>query len=690
MADNEDYDDGVGGGGYAEDEVNVDESQLKLPQFKWESGQEVKSGEDDEEATYKQRCKLFRLHDKEWKERGTGDIKLLKHKVTGKFRIVMRQEKTLKVCANQSVDPNIELKVNAGNDRSWVWTGLDIADGEPTSMTFAVRFKDAETANEFKSSYDEARKANAALVGISTGRPAAPSSAPAPAAASHEDKSGPIPKTENLEIIYGIDASVEASSRYTKIVESFKAAFDGSEPTFFVRAPGRVNLIGEHIDYHGYSVLPMALQQDTVIAVHVGQPHGPVRVTNTNSKYGMASLPSNPALPIDQSEGVKWFQYVQCGYKGAFDVASQKGMKLEPVGLSLMIDGRVPAGAGVSSSSALVVSSLLAVAEANGIAKHMTRAELGEGGRACELYIGTMSGGMDQAISSMANSGSAARIDFEPLKATAVQLPQGAAFVVSNCLEESVKAVDSEKRYNRRVTEGKLAVKLVAKGLGREDWKSIQTFRQLQELQGYKSPGDILPHIQQFLKPEAYSLEHVKAQAGFDPESLFEGDGKRAGALKVIASLDRNSAELELQKRARHVCSEAERVFAFQAACEGKHLDGARIEGGIEAQLKAMGQLMTESHTSCRDDYECSSPGLNQLTELALLNGAYGSRLTGAGWGGCAVSLVNNTKVDSFISALKEGYYVKKGLESHVATALFFSQPGSGAAIFNMPTSFEI
>ena len=77
-------------------------------------------------------------------------------------------------------------------------------------------------------------------------------------------------------------------------------------------------------------------------------------------------------------------------------------------------------------------------------------------------------------------AGAAARIDFEPLKATPVALPHTAAFVVSNTLEESVKAVDSEKRYNRRVTEGKCAVKLVAKGEGVPNWKAQQTFRQLQ------------------------------------------------------------------------------------------------------------------------------------------------------------------------------------------------------------------
>jgi len=106
--------------------------------------------------------------------------------------------------------------------------------------------------------------------------------------------------------------------------------------------------------------------------------------------------------------------------------------------------------------------------------------------------------------------------------------------------------------------------------------------------------------------------------------------------------------------------------------------------------LKAMGLLLSQSHASCRDDYECSSPGLDTLTALALEAGAYGSRLTGAGWGGCAVSLVHTSRVAEFIATLKARYYDARGLSAHVATALFASAPGSGAAIINPPTSFEI
>ena len=102
-----------------------------------------------------------------------------------------------------------------------------------------------------------------------------------------------------------------------------------------------------------------------------------------------------------------------------------------------------------------------------------------------------------------------------------------------------------------------------------------------------------------------------------------------------------------------------------------------------------MGRLMRESHASCRDDYECSSGGLEELTALAAASGAAGSRLTGAGWGGCAVSLVPAASAGAFIEALKAGYYVRKGLEGHLAAALFASAPGSGAAVYTPPTSFE-
>lgn len=121
---------------------------------------ETKTGEEDEEVLFKMRAKLFRFSKEqgEWKERGTGDVRLLKHKENKKIRLLMRREKTLKICLNHYVNPTVELRENVGSDRSWVWHGVDYADGERDEALLAIRFRDSTNANGFREAYDEARE----------------------------------------------------------------------------------------------------------------------------------------------------------------------------------------------------------------------------------------------------------------------------------------------------------------------------------------------------------------------------------------------------------------------------------------------------------------------------------------------------------------------------------------------------
>jgi len=123
----------------------------------------ISSGEEDDIEIYKQRCALYRFasESKEWKERGRGDIKILKNKNTDIIRLLMRQDKTLKVCLNHVINPLIELQSNAGSDRSWVWRSTDYADvDEPKDETFAVRFQNSEIAQKFKDEFNTARETN--------------------------------------------------------------------------------------------------------------------------------------------------------------------------------------------------------------------------------------------------------------------------------------------------------------------------------------------------------------------------------------------------------------------------------------------------------------------------------------------------------------------------------------------------
>ncbi|KIJ19982.1 hypothetical protein PAXINDRAFT_7246 [Paxillus involutus ATCC 200175] len=124
---------------------------------------ETKTHEEDENVLFKMRAKLFRFDTggNEWKERGTGDVRLLQHRETKKVRLVMRRDKTLKVCANHSITSDMRLQPNIGSDRSWVWkVAADYAESPPTAETLAIRFANSDNANEFKKKFEDAQIIN--------------------------------------------------------------------------------------------------------------------------------------------------------------------------------------------------------------------------------------------------------------------------------------------------------------------------------------------------------------------------------------------------------------------------------------------------------------------------------------------------------------------------------------------------
>ncbi|XP_033843196.1 ranBP2-like and GRIP domain-containing protein 4 isoform X2 [Periophthalmus magnuspinnatus] len=121
---------------------------------------DVKTGEEDEEEIFCNRAKLFRFDNetKEWKERGIGNIKILKNNINGKVRLLMRREQVLKICANHYITTDMLLKPNSGSDKSWVWNAIDYADEEPKPEQLAIRFKTVDEAALFKSKFEEAQK----------------------------------------------------------------------------------------------------------------------------------------------------------------------------------------------------------------------------------------------------------------------------------------------------------------------------------------------------------------------------------------------------------------------------------------------------------------------------------------------------------------------------------------------------
>ncbi|KAH8668357.1 hypothetical protein BX600DRAFT_379962 [Xylariales sp. PMI_506] len=156
---------------YLQEEAPESEDVHFEPVVKLTEKVDVKTNEEEEEQKFKMRAKLFKFvrESSEWKERGTGDVRLLKHKENGKTRLVMRRDKTLKVCANHYIVPDMKLSPNVGSDRSWVWNAAaDVSEGEPEAVTFAIRFANSENANLFKDAFIVAQKENEELFGSAT------------------------------------------------------------------------------------------------------------------------------------------------------------------------------------------------------------------------------------------------------------------------------------------------------------------------------------------------------------------------------------------------------------------------------------------------------------------------------------------------------------------------------------------
>ncbi|KAI8476482.1 MAG: ribosomal protein S5 domain 2-type protein [Monoraphidium minutum] len=489
--------------------------------------------------------------------------------------------------------------------------------------------------------------------------------------------SEPVPEYAEIERVYGLDAGPEATHRLQRLAAAFRQQF-GADPELYTRAPGRVNLIGEHIDYEGYGVLPMALRLDTVVAIRRG---GDKLVVGNldGEKFPVVEYDTDPAQTVDVANHV-WANYFLAAYKGVYDHLKAKGADPpKPVGLQVMVHGVVPLGGGLSSSAAIVCSSALAVLAVHGV--QLTKGEVADFTCKAERYVGVTSGGMDQAISVMGQPNVAKLVEFNPVRAEDVHLPEPATFVIANTLAVSKKQETADRKYNLRVVECRLAAALMARKLGSDPAAAakVHTLREIEPMIAAKYGEGLegkLKAVEELLEEGHYLQDRVEKELGVPLAEIFAGEASPLRVLGVV-----RDEGFKLRDRAAHVYAEADRVYAFRAATEG---------GGDAGEAMArLGALMDASHASCSKLYECSCPELDALVEMAKGAGALGSRLTGAGWGGCAVSLVRREDAAPFMAALREQYYgplLKGGrvAEGEMGEVLFSSPPSSGAAVLRI------
>jgi galactokinase len=224
----------------------------------------------------------------------------------------------------------------------------------------------------------------------------------------------------------------------------------GSRGSYLIRAPGRVNLMGEHIDYNGLAVLPMAIQRHVAL-LSAPRTDGIIRVVNTATEFPQRGFELSAKIaPYDEGD---WGNYVKAAAQA---LAGRHGARH---GFDAVVSADIPIAAGLSSSSALVVAAALALVTANDIAVPLT--ELMELLADAEWYVGTQGGGMDQAVCLGAKAQCAAKVEFKPLRLRARPIPPGWRFVVASSLVRAEKSGPARETYNRRTAECREALTMV-------------------------------------------------------------------------------------------------------------------------------------------------------------------------------------------------------------------------------------
>jgi galactokinase len=351
-----------------------------------------------------------------------------------------------------------------------------------------------------------------------------------------------------------------------QVLEKFYTLY-GEAPAYVVRAPGRVNLIGEHTDYNDGFVLPLAIDRAVWIALRPRTD----RVVQTflvdyeeQVEFSLDMLSKARLSPLEYMKGVAW-------------ALGEAGHRLN--GWEGVIGGDVPIGAGLSSSAALELATARAF---NAVSKFpWDAAEMAKIGRKAEnQWVGVNTGIMDQMISAAGKSDHALLIDCRSLETTPAPFPPNTVVVV---LDTSTRRGLVGSAYNERREQCEAAAR-------------------------------------HFGVP----------------------------ALRDVSLSDFEARQDELddltRRRARHVITENARTVAAKDAM-------------LAGDAKALGQLMNASHVSMRDDFEISTPALNTMVECAQSHPAcYGARMTGGGFGGAAVALVDAAGVEDFVVTVSQCY----------------------------------
>lgn len=385
--------------------------------------------------------------------------------------------------------------------------------------------------------------------------------------------------------------------RYENIINKFREHFL-CDPIYILKAPGRVNLIGEHVDYCGGNVFPCAINMNIIMAA---SPRSDSKFKVYSCNFNEEAEFSTTNIPFDFKN--KWSNYI----RGVLDQLEYRKIK-NIKGMNILFDGNIPVGGGLSSSAALEVATIFLMNLTNNLS--LKAEEMALLAQAAEgEFVGVKCGIMDQFVSLLAKKDSALMINCKTLEYEHVSLNlKDASIVITNT---KVKRGLATSAYNERRRETEEGL-----GLLKKHCKDASFLCDIKpsEFEQFK---DILPEI--------------------------------------------------IRRRCEHVIYENDRVLKARGALK-------------KDNIIIFGKLMNESHESLKTLYEVSCPELNLLvTKAQEIEGVIGSRLTGAGFGGCTVSIVNNSSLSLFKESLTSSYMKEFNMEPE----FYISTPEGGACLLD-------
>lgn len=415
-------------------------------------------------------------------------------------------------------------------------------------------------------------------------------------------------------------------NRIAAITQKFEKTF-GSLPTFIASAPGRVNLIGEHTDYNDGYVFPVAIDKYINIAARQRTDRRvTLHASDVNDSWENEVLPFKfdlDALHSIPQQAPAWSRYLI----GVASLLQASGRKV--AGIDAVITGDVPIGAGLSSSAALSVSATLAFLTAGSELETPVEALVSENDKKelaalCQRveheFAGVNCGIMDQTISLLGKENHGLFLDCRSLEYEHVPLNLAGHYIL--ICNTKVKRELATSEYNKRRAECEKGVGILG-----------------QWMLGISSLRDI-----------------------------------------ALTDFKKHEEELPMltQKRCRYVIEENMRVLDAVSVLKARN---QQITEKTDEALIQFGQLMNASHNGLRDDYEVSCKELDLLTDIARsITGVIGSRMTGAGFGGCTVSIVHKDALETFETRVKKEYYEQIGIEPEI----YLCRVGDGAQVFRI------